>query len=255
MVTAEVSLESGDWQLQCRMSVPAGPSTTEDLLPLARSLSDAVVGETVKAVERAGESISCKAGCGACCRNLVAISEVEARRIAKVVAEMPEPRRTQVLERFAAGRQQLDRAGLLRRLRYNDKLTDDDYLKLCIDYFEQGVACPFLENESCGIYAERPITCREYLVTSPAEYCSSPKTEPVRRVKIPLPVFNAVARWRVPPTAHHWERWVPLILAPDWAEKHPDTATPQPGVDLLRELLDHLTGKREKSGSTAAKAT
>ena len=35
------------------------------------------------------------------------------------------------------------------------------------EYFQLGIPCPFLEEESCSIYHDRPITCREYLVTSP----------------------------------------------------------------------------------------
>ena len=94
-----------------------------------------------------------------------------------------------------------------------------------------------VSNDPC---AERPITCREYLVTSPAEYCAQPGSKGVRRVKLPLQVFNAVARWQVPPLEHIFERWVPLILAPEWADAHPDDPPPKPGVELLRDLLDHL---------------
>ncbi len=42
-------------------------------------------------------------------------------------------------------------------------------------YFHLGIACPFLEDESCSIHADRPISCREYLVTSPAVNCADPK--------------------------------------------------------------------------------
>jgi Fe-S-cluster containining protein len=243
VVTAELTLRGDDWQLRSRVSVPAGPTCLGDMLPLARALSDAVVGEAVKLVEQTGETISCKAGCGACCRQLVAISEVEARRIGQVVDALPEPRRSVVRERFADARRRLAEAGLLQTLQRAEQLSDPGYRSLAVAYFAQHIACPFLEDESCSIYTERPITCREYLVTSPAENCSRLTTDAIRRVKIPLPVFNAVARWQVAPTAHFLERWVPLILAPDWAAAHPDDPPPQPGVDLLRELLEYLTNK------------
>src|SRR5688572_24985212 len=60
MVTAQITLGGGDWQLQARVTVPAGPARLRDLLPLARSLSDAVVGAAVQAVAQAGAPISCK---------------------------------------------------------------------------------------------------------------------------------------------------------------------------------------------------
>jgi hypothetical protein len=97
-----------------------------------------------------------------------------------------------------------------------------------------------IEGESCSIYQERPITCREYLGTWPSKYCARLDLEGVRRVRLPLRVFNAVARCQVPPIEHFLECWVPLILAPEWAEAHPDDPPPKPGPEILRELLANL---------------
>jgi Fe-S-cluster containining protein len=240
LASAEFTIEGEHFRLTSRMTVPAGPARVSDLLPLARALSDAVVRQTCQAVEGAGETISCKKGCGACCRNLVAISEVEARRIRAVVEQLPEPRRATIRARFAEARQRLDRAGLLDKVQAADRGTAEDYTTLVGTYFQEGIPCPFLEEGSCSIYDERPITCREYLVTSLPENCARLGSEGVRRVRLPLRVFNAVARWQVPPQEHFLERWVPLILAPEWAAAHPDDPPPKPGPELLRELLDHL---------------
>jgi Fe-S-cluster containining protein len=240
MASADCTIEGEDFRLTCRLTVPAGPVQVSDLLPVARALSDAIVRQTCQTVEESGQTISCTRGCGACCRNLVAISQVEARRIRDVVENLPEPRRSTVRARFAEARQRLEQAGLLEKLQAADQWTDADYTALVGTYFQQGIACPFLEEESCSIYQERPITCREYLVTSPPEYCARLGSEGVQRVRLPLRVFNAVARWQVPPQGSFLEQWVPLILAPEWAEAHPDDPPPQPGPELLRELLDHL---------------
>jgi Fe-S-cluster containining protein len=242
--TVEVALTAADWELRARVTVPAGPARQRDLLPLARSLADAVVGKAVRAAEEAGSPVSCRAGCGACCRQLVAISEVEARRLRAVVEDLPEPRRSEVRARFADARRRLDEAGLLDRLRSAGRWTPEEYTALTAAYFAQGVACPFLEDESCSIYAERPVTCREYLVTSPAENCARPTADTVNRLRIPLRVFNALARWEVPPSDHFLERWVPLVLAPEWAEADPDDPPPRPGPELLRELLAGLRDQR-----------
>src|SRR5262245_56987035 len=100
VVTTEVELAGPDWKLRTRISVPAGPAKLGDLLPVVNSLADAVVNVGIQSVEKAGQKVSCKAGCGACCRQLVPISEVEARRIRDVLDELPEPRRSVVRERF-----------------------------------------------------------------------------------------------------------------------------------------------------------
>ncbi len=240
LANVRFSIESDDFCMESEVTIPAGPTRVSDLLPLARALSDAVIGETCRAVEAAGAFISCKPGCGACCRNLVAISEVESRRVGKLVEKLPEPRRSIVRARFSEARDRLAQAGLLETLQGTEGVREEEYDHLVGSYFGLGIACPFLEEESCSIYSERPITCREYLVTSPPKYCGQLGSDKVERVRLPLRVFNAVARWQVSPAPYFLERWVPLILAPEWAEAHPDDPPPKSGPDLLRELLDNL---------------
>ena len=247
-----ISISGADWQLEAQVAVPVGPTEVSELLPLARALSDAIVGETVKAVEQSGERISCKKGCGACCRHLVAISEVEARRLRQVVKEMPEARRSEIRARFVKAIEQLEEAGLLQQLRQTEQLAGPAYISTSAAYFDQHLACPFLEDESCSIYTERPITCREYMVTSPAERCTQPIANEISIVNMPLRVFNSVARWQVPPSTHSLERWVPLILALEWAEAHPSDPPPQPGTELLRELIENLASREEISEAVTA---
>jgi Fe-S-cluster containining protein len=247
-VTTEVTLHGDEWELKARVTVPAGPATLTDLLPLARTLADTVVDATRQEVERAGTAVSCRAGCGACCRNLVAISGVEARRLHQLLLLMPAERRAHVRARFDAARQTLQSAGLLEPLLDTTDWTEDDYDERYHRYFRLGLACPFLENESCSIYEERPITCREYLVTSSPGRCAQPETGPITRVVLPLRVFNAVARWQAPPSRHLNERWVPLVTALEWAEQHPDDPPPKPGKELLRQLLVLLSEKPGGSG-------
>jgi Fe-S-cluster containining protein len=242
-VTADVTLSGPDWQLRAKMTVPAGPARLIELLPLVRSLADSVVGAAAGAAEEQGQAVSCKKGCGACCRQLVPIAEVEARRIGDLIDGLPEPRRSEVRARFAGARRRLQEAGLLDRLLYPEGWHDEDRHAVGTEYFRQGVACPFLEGESCSIYADRPVACREYLVTSPAENCARPSAETVRCVRLPLKVSAALHRVEGCQPAGRFLRWVPLVLAPEWAEAHPDGPLPRPGPELLRELFDHLTGK------------
>jgi Fe-S-cluster containining protein len=244
-VTIGVELGSADWKLRTKIAAPAGPTRLVQLLPLAHSLADAITGMAVRAVEKQGEKISCKKGCGACCRSMVAISEVEARHLRELVESLPEPRRSQVLARSAEALRRLEQAGLLDELRTREQWTNPEYRKVEVQYFLQGIACPFLEDESCSIYVDRPATCREFLVTSPAEKCALPTNEEVRIVKLPFRVMSALARFDpVTPPAKHI-RWVPLVLALEWAAEHPDETPPRPGPELVRELFQHVAD-REK---------
>src|SRR5262249_11986502 len=109
-------------------------------------------------------------------------------------------------------------------------------------YFRAGVACPFLEEESCSIHPDRPLACREYLVTSPAENCSHPTEETVHMIPIPSgggKAVRALDRQTSPGRAG----WVPLILALEWAETHPEEPAALTGPQLLEEFFKRLTGK------------
>src|SRR5207247_8033826 len=119
-----------------------------------------------------------------------------------------------------------------------------------LEYVLQKVPCPFREDSYCSIYFDRPVTCREYLVTSAAEHCARPSRDTVRCVQLPLKVQHALTRFDPVPPSARYVRWVPLALAPDWADAHPDNTPPRPGPELLRELFDHLADK-ERSRQAA----
>lgn len=243
--TATVSLSIDGETYSARIEVPTGPIPLVRLLPVFRSVAESVVGVATARVESAGERISCARGCGACCRQLVPIAEVEARAVRDVIAGMPEPRRSVIRARFEEARRRLEAAGLLGRLAERRGLDEDGRRALGRDYFREAIPCPFLEDEACSIYADRPIACREYLVTSPAENCASPSADTVRMVRLPAKAWLAVARTGAAP-ADRVTRWVPLVLAPEWADAHPDGAPPRPGPDLLREFFEQLARKTKQ---------
>jgi len=252
----DVTLKGPWFALSFRARVPAGPTTPDQLLPLAQALSDEMVRQACSLEEAAGRRVTCASGCGACCRGLVAISQVEARHMATLVDAMPDPRRTAVQARFADARQRLQAAGLLDRLDAPETWTPDEFTQMVARYFAAGVPCPFLEQESCSIYADRPLTCREFLVTSDPAHCAVLCSPDVVPVTLPLAVFNAVARWGAGPQGAFEEQWVPLVVAPDWARAHPDTQAPKAGLALLQELLACLSepGRRQHGAAAARPA-
>lgn len=238
--TAVIDVSIGGWKLQARLPVPEEPVPLQTLLPVISTLADGMVGLAVKAVEDRGRSVSCTKGCGACCRQLVPISEVEARAIATLVANLPEPRRTEVIGRFAKVRDRLQASGMLDRLENRQAWDADEFRRIGTEYFELGIPCPFLEDESCSIHAERPITCREYLVMSPAEHCARPREDTIEPVPLPLKLWRELARFDDTGREEPFLRWVPLVLAPEWAAQHPDTATPRPGPEWLGPILEKI---------------
>ncbi len=250
--TAQVVLKLPAGEIEVELAVPPGLARVDQLLPLAHALSDQIIDLTVNQVEQEGRKISCRAGCGACCRQLVPIAGAEARGVRDLVASLPEPRRAQVMARFADALQRLDTAGLLAPLRERAEWDNARRREIGVAYFREGIACPFLENESCTIHPERPIACREYLVTSPPERCTDPTVDQIEGVRMPASVWTAVARLDPVEPGARSIRWVPLILALDWAEAHSDEPPVQPAAELVRRLFHNVSREINARSDTTA---
>jgi Fe-S-cluster containining protein len=233
-----------DSEVEMELTVPAAPARLESLLPVFHKVADGLVDLAAQRAGAAGRVVSCKKGCGACCRQIVPISEVEARRIGRLVEELPEPRRTEVRARFARAREHLAEAGLLPKLENQQGFAKAEIASFGLTYFHLGIACPFLEDESCSIHADRPISCREYLVTSPAANCADPKPGTIDRVELPGKVWTALARAGSVGSHASFPPWVPLVLAPDWASAHPDASEPRPVEEMFRSVVGELAGRK-----------
>jgi Fe-S-cluster containining protein len=219
-------------------AVPAPPeSSLVDVLPAARTLTDQATQVILDHLRESGRPASCKSGCGACCRQLVAVSLPEAVDLFDLVTSLPPRRRAVIRSRFRAGLRRLEKAGMLeadetpgdRVLLAEEQQTPEDTMyELSRRYFHLGIACPFLESESCSIYERRPAVCREYHVLTPPEHCSRPDEMDVERVEPTIGMTSALAK-----TTHRLlgerPRTMPLLVALEWAERH---------AERLRRKLD-----------------
>ncbi len=225
---------------------PVGQQTLRVLLPIAQELTHQVTTVALNSAIREGRTISCRAGCGACCRQLVAISFVEAQALAEAVAAMPEERQAVIRSRFSEAIRRLEESGLLdpnepkgarALLDMGGNNPNLAVPSVARRYFQSQVACPFLEDESCGIYSDRPLVCREYHVTSPAESCSRIYEISVDRVEVPLHMGSVMAQ-----TAHQVAdvplQMIPLVLSLEWAENHPDMLEKTAdGLGMVQSLM------------------
>ncbi len=226
-----------------QVAAPTGPVGMIDLLPVIRTLTDAVVDAAVEAHNKQGAAVTCEQGCTSCCYHLVPVASFEARFLRDIVLEMPEPRRTAVRERFADARRRLLEAGRLESLLDTDAMGGVDFADLGPRYHRLWIPCPFLEEQMCSIYPFRPTVCRQHLVTSPPQNCDIMSREAVTKVKLMGSVFLS-ALSVAGEIRDGRAQWVPLVVAPEWADSHPDQSALRPGADLVRELQETLEGKR-----------
>ena len=254
--TANVHLRILDEECQFAVAVPLGRRRPIELLPPAREFTRQATAIAVRKAQAQGKTISCKAHCGACCRQLVAISVVEAQALAQELGALPQDRQQELQERFAAGILRLEQAGLLdpqaqRGFRGLVASVDGERRALIQEvsrhYFDLQIPCPFLEEESCGIHPERPLVCREYHVTSPAERCSGLYREPIEKVEPPLHMSDVLAG-TVARFAGARARTIPLILALEWVEHQGETLDQtHDGLAMFRDLLNEIDRENQNT--------
>ena len=243
-LTVELELPAG--RLHVEMDVPTGTVPIQALLPALRTTADAFVTYGAEVSVAEGRPISCTKGCGACCRQLVPVTHSEARRLTSVIEELPEPRRGEVKARFAAALHRIEEIGLLPTLDGRRKWGAREATGVGMEYFRLGIPCPFLEDESCSIYGDRPIACREYLVTSDPVHCAAPTAETVETVPLPTRVWAAVAREEMGVPDSDPASCIPLILAPRWAALNPGEGERRPGPETLKRIYSRFS--RDHSG-------
>ena len=242
-MTANATLMLFGHPLEVAVTAPVDPVQLGAILPLIQQLADTVVDVAVAECHEQRVAISCKKGCGACCVQAVPLAPAEARFIRDLVEALPEPQRATVLERFRDAREALAQAGLLDTFLDTSGLSAEEIREIGRAYLKLQIPCPFLENQACSIHPQRPIRCREYLVTTSPEFCAGPKAAMITRVRLPAEVLSATLAVGGE-ASHGTARWVPLTVALEWAEANPDPSMPQPGTDLVRDLFETLSGAK-----------
>ncbi len=240
----EVALNTPAGRLTTAIDVPTGFIPITAIVPVTRRLGEEATQLEVRHAIEAGQTVSCRMGCAACCRMLVPLSAPEAFALREYVAQLPTDRRTLVLTRLSDTKDRLSQTGLWERLHdlaeAPTPLPDEELDPINRAYYSLRIPCPYLENEMCSIYEARPAACRELLVTSPAELCQ----DMVQNAVTPLPVSMRIGSilglvWGTltssPP------RLIPLPMALEWAERHDEESRlTWPGASLLDQVLDNM---------------
>jgi Fe-S-cluster containining protein len=242
-VSVEFTLGIGEGQFAATAVVPAGQTNLTQILPVLQSLDDSLISAVAAQVTEAGRAISCKAGCGACCRQMVPLSIFEAEALSAWIRSLPELRQQELAGRFHQALLKLSAAGLIDRMVETDWFADSETTrKLGIDYLYQRVPCPFLEDESCSIHPIRPLICREYLVTSPPEYCVDPATLKAEPVQLPLHLSRTLCAIGAKLEGDS-RGWIPLLFLFAWMKSgaRPGEAVSGEGPRVLYEFLSRMS--------------
>jgi Fe-S-cluster containining protein len=257
----EIALNTSAGQITTAVEVPTGFVPVTAIVPLIRRFGEEAQALEVGRSTEAGKTPSCRKGCAACCRMLVPLSAPEAFALRDWVRARPTDQQDRIAARFAETKAQLLSHGIWQRLSElcNDpEQSNDDALEVMNrEYYALGMPCPFLEEEVCAIYEERPAACRELLVSSPPERCDDLINNPVDPISAPILVSTVLGLlWQEltkSPT-----RLIPLPVALDWARDHEqENQQTWKGVELLDRALDKtwrfLSQSMSRSGQDSVK--
>ena len=143
------------------------------------------------------EPVACRAGCGACCRHLVPIWEVEALALFAAASQLPAEAKEKVratIDRWLPAYERWLADAEASGLDFDPATARRPFSALATHYWKRQIPCPFLIDEACSIYADRPAECRYYYALRSPDPCSRPDRLPVIQ---PAPLQRAGDRLRL----------------------------------------------------------
>lgn len=185
--------------IRMRIGVRDCRAKLSDVVPIARLFSAKLVGAALKSLSSTATPVPCRKGCNsACCHHMITISVPEAFRLVEEVSMMPVEQREFIKQRCQ---------GVAERIKKHmpeyHSLNDSEnaYLasrpeswKMSYWYSKLTQPCPFLYNNICMVYEQRPIICREHIVAGSLAECRIDGDNEANRVNMPVRTAGALAQ-------------------------------------------------------------
>src|SRR5262249_53175458 len=150
------------------------PVAREDAVAIAADVQAACdygVDMRAEVCRQQGEVIACRAGCNACCEQLVMIYAAEAELIADWLRA---PERAEILRNFlAAYPSWIEGLGVSRAegIAGTEARDAAGQFAACVAHWRRHVMCAFNRDGLCTIYPVRPVLCRSYHALDTSENC------------------------------------------------------------------------------------
>jgi len=192
----ETELDVLGQSLCLRIAASNEPIKLSGIVPLAHIVCARIISAVERHIISSGNTIACRPKCSNCCRYLVPVTVPEAMWLTETARKMAQSDR-RVLYEFSlfATRRILELTSKHYLSRFSDvKAEAAPKLKQLSDWYSSlNLSCPFLENDLCMLYEQRPIACREHLALGAGPNgCERNCPEHVRRVRMPVSVAEAL---------------------------------------------------------------
>ncbi len=180
--------------IQLDIALAKSSAKLSDIVPLARQLSSKFSIMTLEQLRKDGETIGCCKYCSACCKYLVPLSIPEAFRLNDEVMALPEQFRQQFTQSFVDAAEKI-----LGNENKDFDLNESSANQLQVTqiskwYSDLQLSCPLLFDDLCTLYEQRPLACREHIVTDSADLCHIDSAGEPRVAPMPASILDALGQ-------------------------------------------------------------
>jgi Fe-S-cluster containining protein len=221
--TINLDLDILDEHLHFRIGVGDERVALADIVPVAHQISARIAEVVIARNRREGIDIACRKGCGHCCHShLVPLAVPEAFRLTEYMYSRPRDLRDAMLRLcLRAARDILNEEPpefIVPRAETDSNDSSGFLSDLSKWYVGLGVSCPFLSENICTIYENRPSACRDYFVYGGSNACVNADVT-AERVEMPVQMVEVLGQ-----LAGEFEdsevEAVILPLTPLWCEQN-----------------------------------
>jgi len=178
---------------------------------------------------------------------MVPLSPPEALYLVELIDALDPASQSVVLSRIDSIIRVLERKSMINNF-LRSEYSDDLAMSIAKEYFSLKMPCPFLDANICSIYPYRPVACREYNVTTPAERCNDPYSHHIEKIPMPAPLSEPLAHLTASLTGI-WPRLIPLVIAPRWSGENRSIARREwSGADLFCQFMAYVHKVPQKQG-------
>jgi Fe-S-cluster containining protein len=194
----DLEIDILDEKIGFRINVGQAQARLTDIVPLARTICSKINDAVIKNIQNNGEQIPCYKGCSTCCKRcLVPLSVPEAFRLKDEVDQAQAPKRQLIRKNCLIASRHLLTQKTTKKFVHqlsnstSDKPADPDHIS---DWYSGlKLACPFLHQDICTIYEQRPLVCMEHFIIGSAGGCNDEDCV-AEVLDLPIRVSNALGQ-------------------------------------------------------------
>lgn len=234
------------------INVANDKATLADIVPLARKLSTKMAIAFLADLRKNGLSVPCRKGCCACCSSLIPMSVPEVFRMREELLAMPNDVSNRILGACIHTAETI--LNKTRRTSYLEGFSKSGKPRISqINkwYGKLKLACPLLSGDLCTLYEQRPLACREHIVTGSSDSCQ--KDRKCRPNVTPMPVSVLETLGQLAGELEQTD--VEAVMLPfsfAWAQDNIKRAERTwPAVEMVKRFVKILKQKASKKKSPA----